>query len=309
MESRIRIHCVCGKTGLVDRKHIGKTITCPKCGIARIKIEDPEASQSKDDESESIDIIDEPTTNKKTDIPPVPVIAQGKLSAIRRHWQLTAIICLLAIIAGIMVYNQNEKWVLAEKERRAKEWKEGLKNMELYLEISQRRKYNDESFDEACRGVPIVDVSADDFLTFVAEQPDNSLFANSFETRVLEHRNRDKGFSSWEVENMLWSGDLFFRWAILNGGLVNKATLARIGQTNVLEPEPIDVVSPLVKVDTIKVGFKTIRFIRNGKCMYAFRFGVNIEDLFRSTFWFSDDPADSTFGSFRNRNRNWLGGG
>ena len=43
MDSRIKIHCECGKSGLVERKHIGKTITCPKCGISRIKVEDPEA--------------------------------------------------------------------------------------------------------------------------------------------------------------------------------------------------------------------------------------------------------------------------
>lgn len=49
MESRIKVYCECGKTGLVDRKHIGKTITCPKCGVARIKVEDPEATSKPND--------------------------------------------------------------------------------------------------------------------------------------------------------------------------------------------------------------------------------------------------------------------
>ena len=49
MESRMKVHCECGKTGLVDRKHIGKSITCPKCGIARIKVEDPEACLKTND--------------------------------------------------------------------------------------------------------------------------------------------------------------------------------------------------------------------------------------------------------------------
>ena len=55
MEERIKIHCVCGKVGLVERKHIGKTITCPKCGVARIKIEDPDDRPTDEDEVEPVD--------------------------------------------------------------------------------------------------------------------------------------------------------------------------------------------------------------------------------------------------------------
>jgi hypothetical protein len=220
MESRVRVHCECGKSGLVDRKHIGKTITCPKCGIARIKIVDPEANLPKDDESGTINIIDEPTTNKKTEIPHVPVIAQGRLSAIGRHWRLTAILCLVAIIAGMMVYNQYDGWRREKNARESKKWKG---NFDLKVEIMLKRQYNDESFNRACGGLPVVDVSADEFLAFVAEQPDDSLFADSFETRVLDPIfDRDEDFSSYDVENMLDRGDLFLRWAILKGGATER---------------------------------------------------------------------------------------
>lgn len=286
MESRIKVPCVCGKVGLVERKHIGKTITCPKCGIARIRIEDPEACLPKDDESGTIEIIDGPPTNKKTEIPRVPPIVQGKPWAIRRHWQLTAICCLLAIIAGIMSYNQYDGWRRDKKAKESAEWK---RRGDLFVETYVRRTGNDNSFDEACGGVPVVDVSAGEFLDFVAEQPDDSRFSRSFETRMVDRSDYGgKRFSSYEISDMPVDGDLFLRWAILKGG-VDEAELAKVGR--------------------IHLGMKTIRFTRDDECLYAFRFGVNIGDLFSSEFWFSDDPANETFGSFRNKNRNWLLGG
>jgi len=80
MDSRIKIHCECGKSGLVERKHIGKTITCPKCGIARIKVEDPEANQTTDANAAATGFTRKPPANQRNQIPPVPPIAQDEVN-------------------------------------------------------------------------------------------------------------------------------------------------------------------------------------------------------------------------------------
>ena len=285
MEERIKIHCVCGKVGLVERKHIGKTITCPKCGVARIKIEDPHDSQTDEDKVQPVDTRYVPQRNQNAEIPPLAEIVPAATLSKARHWQLTAICCLLAIIAGIMIYNQYDVW---QREVNTKEAKKSKEQFDRWLETSLRREKNDERFKRACLEVPVIDVSADDFLAFVIEQPDTSIFTGSFEIRTFEDRTKAR-FSSSEIEDMIERGDLFLRWAILKGG-VNEAELK--------------------KTEFIYIGLKSIRFTRDSnKCTHAFRFEVNIQDLFPSEFWFSDDRTYETFGSFRNKNRlPFLGG-
>lgn len=126
MEERIKIHCVCGKVGLVERKHIGKTITCPKCGVARIKIEDPDDRPTDEDEVEPVDTRYVLQRNQKAEMPPLAEIAPAATLSKARHWQLTAICCLLAIIAGIMVYNQYDEWQRKKSVLEAKKFDEEL---------------------------------------------------------------------------------------------------------------------------------------------------------------------------------------
>ncbi len=111
MEPRVRIHCVCGKTGLVDRKHIGKTITCPKCGIARIKVEDQDDLQTSEDEAEPDDELHLPRMNRRATVPSLAESADVAGTAKAQLWYLKVISLLLAIIAGIMVYNQFGEYV------------------------------------------------------------------------------------------------------------------------------------------------------------------------------------------------------
>jgi hypothetical protein len=285
MEERIKIHCVCGKVGLVERRHIGKTITCPKCGVARIKIEDPHDSPTDEDEVQPVDTRYVPQRNQKGEIPPLAEIVPAAKLSKARHWQLTAICCLLAIIAGIMIYNQYDEW---QRKVNTKEAKKSKEQFDLCVQTSVRREENDELLEHACLGVRVIDVSASDFLAFVNEQPDTSVFGRSFDIRTFEDRTKAR-FSSSEIEDMIERGDLFLRWAILKGA-VDEAELKR--------------------TEFIYIGLESIRFTRDSnKCTHAFRFEVNIQDLFPSEFWFSDDPTYETFGSFRNKNHlPFLGG-
>ena len=111
MESRISIHCRCGKVSEVSRKHIGKTLTCPHCGIARIKIKDPDDGQTGEDEAEPERYSSSGPDESKSRSSSLVESANGTATVEAPLWHLNVICCLLAIIAGIMVYNQFGEYV------------------------------------------------------------------------------------------------------------------------------------------------------------------------------------------------------
>lgn len=100
-------------------------------------------------------------------------------------------------------------------------------------------------------------------------------------TRLLPLVEAGECFSPSEVEYMRDRSDLFLRWAMTKGGLGEKE---------------------LTKVDYIISGLKTIRFSRGSKCLYAFRFEIELNELFPIHDWCSSDETLKTFGSCRKRN-------
>jgi hypothetical protein len=277
MEERIRIHCVCGKVGLVERKHIGKTITCPKCGVARIKIEDPDDSPTDEDEVQPVDTRYVPQRNQKAEIPQLPVLDQEATSSKARHWQLTAICCFLAIISGIVSYNQYDGW---RREKDAKESAERKEEWEFQVNLMHERNDVDREFNERTDDVAVVDVSANDFFAFLEEQPDDQDFTVNFMLYQRSPRSLEDCFLPSEVDYMRDHSDLFLRWAMTKGGL---------GENQ------------LTNVDFIRSGMKTIRFSRDQKCQHAFRFEIDLSELFPIHDWCSSDKTLETFGSCRKR--------
>jgi hypothetical protein len=300
MEERIKIHCVCGKVGLVERKHIGKTITCPKCGVARIKIEDPHDSPTDEDEVQPLDTPVVPRRNQRAEIPPLTDIAPAATSSKSRHWQLTAICCLLAIIAGIMVYNQYDEWQREQKVRESKAWKEKLKSalrisaytseetlrqekirLDSQEAVRRPRTENDMDLSSKCAPSKITNVSANDFLAFVKDQADESEFRSCFFS-AAEYSEEELADPEDFVKTMKNSGDLFLRWAFVNGG--------------VTEME-------IREASYIAIGWRTIRFSRDDlSTIRAFRFEVDISDLFPIDDWWDSDAGLRTFGACRDSN-------
>ncbi len=241
--------------------------------------------------------MDEPPTNKKLDIPPVPVIAQVKLSAIGRRWQLTAIICLLAIIAGIMSYNQYDSWrreknareskerqdrwakeLQEQEEKRRKEWEPIYELRRVQLSAKHSRQNNDENIGQRCATTKIVRVPAEVLLKFIEDQPDDSEFAPCFLSKDRFHE-KDIGDPATFIKTMTKSGDLILRWALAEGGITE---------------------NDIANTEYIVSGLSTISFTsRRSETIRAYRFNIDISELFPPEDWGAMNLTLKTFGSAR----------
>jgi hypothetical protein len=300
MEPRIKIHCVCGKVGLVERKHVGKTITCPKCGVAQIKIADQNDNQTADDEFQPVDTPDVPQRRQRAEIPPLFETIPATTASKAYRWQLTAICCLLAIIAGIMVYNQYGEWRREQKARESKTWKDELESalrISAYTSEEKHRQEkirldsqeavrlpraeNDLDLSSKCAPSKITTVSAEDFLAFLTDQADESEFRPCFFS-AAEYSRAELTDPEEFVETMKKSGDLLLRWALVEGGVTEH---------------------DVRETSYIAIGWRTIRFSRDDlSTIRAFRFDVDILELFPIDDWWDNDAGLRTFGTCRESN-------
>jgi hypothetical protein len=107
--------------GLVERKHIGKTITCPKCGVARIKIEDPDDSPTVADIGVASSVASRQFATSKVKIsrspPLLPAASTGSTLWTMRNILIgastLAILALMLVVAFDHFSDSNEEQKLA----------------------------------------------------------------------------------------------------------------------------------------------------------------------------------------------------